>query len=634
MKRFFLLLFSAPALFALSGCSGADADETAQVFDHATLHAVEITVDASHLAQLETDLDNRVPCTIVYDGERVDNAGIRQKGNAAGSLAGKPSFSVKLDELDDTADLHGLHKLLLNGSGQDPTFLRELLGSDVHDRAGIPAARIAHATLSLNGVDHGIYVVAEAIDKDFLQRHFGKDNDEGNLYEGPCCGDFVGDIAHMELEDEKKDGRSRDDITALAQIIQDAPDAELAIGRRARLDFGRFMTSFALEALLDHWDGYAFRGNNFYLYDNPADGRFVFLPHGMDRILEDPNVRPRDEAHRLAPAPHPRDPDARRTSSTPRWRDSWRKPGTRARCSRRSIRRRPCSIRAKAGAQTSKDLVDFDAGIGDLRAAIELRTELVDPSIPAATARSPGSRRAMTAIRRAATGAARAAASSPEEAPVDEIIERYEYKYLIPARLVPAIRRSRLDDVADRQVRGAGRDVPHPLALPRHRSITTSTGQTPASKGIAARRASARIPGKKSPVFFEIKRRVFDVIVKSRARRAHGDLARRARRPRRRARRALAVGALGRARSSSGATTAITSGRRCSSSTSARPTSATSTPTRGSRSTARSSCRPRTNSTSRPIPASGARSITSRRRGPRSPSACSSSSSNGARPPG
>ncbi len=281
------------ASILLVGCTNTEYPE---VFDSTILHEVTITVDATHLDQLAVDLENRVPGTIVYDGKELVQVGIRQKGNTAIPLDQKPSFSVDFDEFDSKGDLHGFHKILLNSSKQDPTFLREKLASEAHARAGLPASRMVHAHVTFNGADAGLYVVAEAVDKDFLQLHFGKDFDQGNLYEGPCCGDFAIDTGYrttqLTLDDEVKDGRTRDDVNLLAKTIVSAPDATFAADMTKVLDLEQYMKIYALEVLLMHWDGYAFRGNNYYLYDNPADSRFVFFPHGMDRILDDLSFQP------------------------------------------------------------------------------------------------------------------------------------------------------------------------------------------------------------------------------------------------------------------------------------------------------------------------------------------------------
>ncbi|MDC0745048.1 CotH kinase family protein [Polyangium mundeleinium] len=368
-----ILLFSS----AFTGCTAEDPVEA--VFDPAKLHKVEITVASTYLGTLANDLDERVPCDIVYDGELVAGSGIRQKGNTLVDLDDKPSFSIKFDEFDDQAKLYGLNKLILNSSKQDPSFLRSRLGSDVHLRAGLPAARVAHAQVTLNGVDKGIYVVVEAVDKDFLRSHFGEEFAEGNLYEGPCCGDFVDDIEHMELEDEKKDGRSRDDLRALAQVIQDTPDAEFATALEEHLDLGQFMKIYALEALLGHWDGFAFRANNHYIYNNPATGRFVFMPHGMDRILDDPSFDPETTPVTKLPlrirALTALDMEFQ-TQRTELARNAWNETSMQA-----VINQAAAVLHtAAAGEQTSKDLADFDEGVTELRNIVTVRSDKIAPT--------------------------------------------------------------------------------------------------------------------------------------------------------------------------------------------------------------------------------------------------------------
>ncbi len=247
-------------------------------------------------------------------------------------------------------------------------------------RAGLPAARIAHALVRLNGVDEGIYVVAEAIDKEFLQRRFGEGNDEGNLYEGPCCGDFVDDVDALELKDQEKDGRTTADLRALADVIRGAPDEDLAAMVGARLDFAGFLESYALEALLDHWDGYSFRGNNYYLYDNPVDGRFVFIPHGMDRILKETSFD-------VETAPTARLP--LRIRAVPALDErfhaelaalvgsTWDEAALLAAIDQAT----PLIRAASAGEQTSADVAKFNKKVDDLREAVALRRALVDPAI-------------------------------------------------------------------------------------------------------------------------------------------------------------------------------------------------------------------------------------------------------------
>lgn len=51
---------------------------------------------------------------------------------------------------------------------------------------------------------------------------------------------------------------------------------------------------------MGHWDGYALAANNYRLYRRPSDGRFVFILHGMDQILGDPDAPVYPEFHGLA----------------------------------------------------------------------------------------------------------------------------------------------------------------------------------------------------------------------------------------------------------------------------------------------------------------------------------------------
>jgi spore coat protein H len=258
----------------------------ASIFALDRVHTIEITVDPEYLDSLENDREHRVPCTFRFDGIELERVGIRQKGGlgSVSDLSGKPGFSLKLDDGVRGQKLDGLDKLTLNNAIQDPTLLHEHLGYELYRGLGIPASRTSHAIVSLNGFAYGIYVVAESVEKDFLRRQFDGLGD-GNLYEAPCCGDFVWDPDFLELKDPE--GRSRDDLYTLAAAIRDSePDAFVdRVG--ALVDLDNFITGYAIDALVDHWDGYAFSTNNYYLYHRPSDDRFVFLPHGMDQLFQD-----------------------------------------------------------------------------------------------------------------------------------------------------------------------------------------------------------------------------------------------------------------------------------------------------------------------------------------------------------
>ena len=133
----------------------------------------------------------------------------------------------------------------------------------------------------------GLYIHLEELKKPFLARHF--DSAEGNLYEGTVS-DFT--PSHRGTM-EKKTNEDEDDWTdvdAVMAALQDPSDSGLAtLGEIVDLD--RFLTFWATEVLVGHWDGYAGDRNNYHFYREP-EGKFVFLPWGADdtfHLKDDPN---------------------------------------------------------------------------------------------------------------------------------------------------------------------------------------------------------------------------------------------------------------------------------------------------------------------------------------------------------
>lgn len=263
-----------------------------RVFDLGLLHEIDIVVEATYLDALENDRENRVPCMFTFDGETLPMTGIRQKGGlgSSSSLSGKPGFSVKLNEFVVGQRLDGMEKILLNNAQEDPTFVSEHVGYEMHRRVGLWAPRTSHGVVTLNGQVYGIYVLKEAISEDFLARNFGEANDAGNLYEGyyhaadQSLGDFVTHTEELDLKDEVEDMRTRDDVIALVAAVAGASDAEFEAMVGQRLDLDAYITQLAMDSLLGYWDSYHYFLNNYYLYDNPADGRFVYVPQGMDQL--------------------------------------------------------------------------------------------------------------------------------------------------------------------------------------------------------------------------------------------------------------------------------------------------------------------------------------------------------------
>ncbi len=240
---------------------------------------VELSPDA--VGSLRKNPRKRVFATVREGGRTYERVRARLKGSV-GSFRGlddKPSFTLWFNQSDPAARFHGLRQIHLNNSVEDPSLLHEELGGEWFRSVGLPAPRATHARVELNGRSLGLYVLKEAFAPEFLARHFK--NSGGNLYEPRSGGDVD---SPMKLQ--WGGGRGQSDRRRLAQAALD-PDPARRWGRLGEvLDADRFIAFMAMEIMICHRDGYSAARNNFRLYHDLDSDRFLFLPHGMDQLLE------------------------------------------------------------------------------------------------------------------------------------------------------------------------------------------------------------------------------------------------------------------------------------------------------------------------------------------------------------
>ena len=222
----------------------------------------------------------------VRETDRVyTNVAIHVKG-AAGSfrpIDQNPCLTLNFDKFAKGQRFHGLQKISLNNSVQDPTFLTERICRQLFDAAGVPAPRAGHAAVELNGRDLGLYVLTEGFNKQFVGRYFK--NNKGNLYDGGFLREITDGL-------EKISGDPSNDQSDLQRVAAAASERDPA-KRMAELDkvldLERFISLIAMEVMTWHWDGYAMKKNNYRVYHDPDTDRVVFFPHGLDQMFWEPN---------------------------------------------------------------------------------------------------------------------------------------------------------------------------------------------------------------------------------------------------------------------------------------------------------------------------------------------------------
>ena len=257
----------------------------ARVYDPGVLHRIEIVIAPEDAGTIVNRTSERVRCTFTFDGVVLKDVGVRQAGgtyNRFVSIDQKPTLSVKFDDFVDGQELHGLEKMVLKDGRQDSGFVGEHLTYEVFRRAGIAAPMTAHAHVTINGKDSGIYVIREPINRDFLTRNFGRPFSNGNLYELIYGPDPMARPTQVRLKDEVEQKRTRTEMIGASDAVLNAPPETFATAVSKYLDLERYLTFYAVEAVTSNYDGFSFNVNNAYLYAHPRDGRIIMIPYGAD----------------------------------------------------------------------------------------------------------------------------------------------------------------------------------------------------------------------------------------------------------------------------------------------------------------------------------------------------------------
>ena len=222
-----------------------------------------------------------VLATVSEGGVVYTNVTLHLKG-AAGSFRpvdDDPCFTLNFDKAAPEQSFHGLHKLSLNNSVQDHSFLTEKICRELFAIAGVPVPRAGHAVVQLNGRNLGLHVLTEGFGKHFLKRYFK--NTKGNLYDGG----FVQDIDSSLAVNSGDNPKDHSGLQALASAARE-PDPKIRMARLEKtLDMDRFLSFVAMDIIECDWDGYPMNHNNWRIFHDLDSNKMVFIPHGLDQMF-------------------------------------------------------------------------------------------------------------------------------------------------------------------------------------------------------------------------------------------------------------------------------------------------------------------------------------------------------------
>lgn len=300
MTKNYRLLLAAVALAALGPASVV----RAQVFGDDVLPVVEITLSSADLETLfapgNEESDTELLATFRWTSPSlsavIDSVGFRLRGNTS-RISQKKSFKVSFNSFRPGGKWEGLEKLNLNGEHNDPTIMRSKVAWDLFRHMGVPASRANHVQVFINGANYGLYVNVEHVDEEFLQRYFG--DDTGNLYKALWPADLTvvgsggasayrpsgADRRPYDLTQGATDSDGYDDLAQLIGLINNTSGSGFKGAIEGAMDVDGLLKAQAVTVLTGSWDSYWFLKNNFYLYNNPATGKWHYVPFDFDNTF-------------------------------------------------------------------------------------------------------------------------------------------------------------------------------------------------------------------------------------------------------------------------------------------------------------------------------------------------------------
>jgi hypothetical protein len=201
------------------------------------------------------------------------------RNNEGFYVGGKAAFKIKMDEFVKDQTLFGISRITLNNMMQDRSSLRETISYRLYRNLGIPSPRTGYANVSLNGINYGLHLNIETLNKQMLKR-WG--HSSTHLYKGavPTFPDLWRGNEWL-FAVESGDENDRSDLTDF-MAINELSGKSWFDAISARMDMELLTVGWAAEIYSGHWDGYVRNLNNYFV-NFDEQGKVMLLPWGVDQ---------------------------------------------------------------------------------------------------------------------------------------------------------------------------------------------------------------------------------------------------------------------------------------------------------------------------------------------------------------
>ncbi|MDH7599855.1 MAG: CotH kinase family protein [Sedimentisphaerales bacterium] len=279
--------------------------------------------------------------TLICEDQVYEGVGVRFRGNTSYQMTGnsqKKSFNIEIDYTIPGQRLMGYKTLNLLNCANDPTFMREVLYTNVCRRQ-IPSAKANFVRLEINGQDWGIYANIQQLNGDFIRDWFPSNEGtrwraegrmgpvQGNRPTQPTGGTGGPVIQRMEplVAEIGAGGGVTNGVAALTwqgtsstayqavyelkgthqldpwaslihtcYVLNNTPLAGLPNVLGTVLDVDRALWVCAFEIVFQDDDGYVYkRGSDYCLYYEPETGRIHLIQYdGNESFYGSPTAWP------------------------------------------------------------------------------------------------------------------------------------------------------------------------------------------------------------------------------------------------------------------------------------------------------------------------------------------------------
>ncbi len=250
-------------------------------------------------------------CDINFNNKKWSKVGIRFKGNSSlrnTYMEGLHKFSFKLDfeqfddEFTEIKDqrFYGFRQLNLKNNFGDKSFIREKIASDLFADFGLVTPKTAFYQLFVDfgeGPQYfGLYTMVEEVDDTVVETGFS--SEDGNLYkpEGRAATFAQGSFRTADMN--KKTNKKSDDysdVEHLNTIINSSLRLENYDLWKSEFneifDVPVFLKWLAVNTVIQNWDTYGSSIHNFYLYNNPASNKLVWIPWDNNEAFQKGKMR-------------------------------------------------------------------------------------------------------------------------------------------------------------------------------------------------------------------------------------------------------------------------------------------------------------------------------------------------------